>query len=110
MTPRYILILRSFSKVTTSPREDSSDDFSEEEFQQWLARIELGTIGIELDFIDNPNFVRECSKDEILKTLHYITSKLNDLPSWLEPLFNAYQQDVIDFILKEVKRKLEASR
>jgi len=69
----------------------------------------LGALGLEFDFQENPDIFATMSEEDVSKALPYIASGLNELSSWLKPLFLAHTQSTLDFIFNEVKWELEST-
>ncbi len=69
----------------------------------------FGLAGLEIESREEQNFPHNLTRDEMSHALRYLNWELNGFPTWLEKMYQAFPDDVIDAVMKEVYWELQQS-
>ncbi|WP_336955587.1 hypothetical protein [Acinetobacter johnsonii] len=69
----------------------------------------FGLAGLEIESSEEQNFPHNLTRDEVSHALRYLSWELNGFPTWLEKMYQAFTNDVIDAVMKEVYWELQQS-
>ncbi|MGX5700961.1 NACHT domain-containing protein [Acinetobacter kookii] len=85
--------------------------YSEEEIEKNSTpyAVIFGLAGLEIEASEEQNFPHNLTRDELLHALRYLNWELNGFPTWLEKMYQAFPNDVIDAVMKEVNWELQQS-
>lgn len=67
-------------------------------------KLIFGLLGLETEFKENPNFPQYLSSDDVQHALLYLTKEMNGFPDWLEKMFQAYPEMVLNALWKEIEQ------
>ncbi len=69
----------------------------------------FGLAGLEIESSEEQKFPHNLTRDEVSHVLRYLSWELNGFPTWLEKMYQAFPDDVIDAVMKEVNWELQQS-
>jgi hypothetical protein len=69
----------------------------------------FGLAGLEIESSEEQKFPHNLTRDELSHALRYLSWELNGFPTWLVKMYQAFPDDVIDAVMKEVHWELQQS-
>lgn len=70
-------------------------------------KLVFGLLGLEMESKEYSDFPRYLSSDEVQHALLYLSKEINGFPDWLEKMYQAYPEIVLNALRKEIEQEFE---